>query len=1269
MTSPSFAQRLRKVTAVVAATALVLTSAILIGSSQAAADPLLSGEVAITGTPAAGRTITANPTGWEPNTTFTFEWSRSGQEYGTTRNVRIRDDDQADTVYRVTVTAHKDGFDDGQAQASVTVQTSQPGMPTDLTAATSGRTVQLSWTAPVNTGGMPLYTYRVQYRPSSGGSWQTFAHADSTSTSLTVTGLLGSTEYEFRVSAVNTNSPGVSIPTRPVRAVTEPPDLPAITSTPVAVAGYNRVTLSWQPPANAAAAAPLTYFIECYRYSGSASQNSTGFIYREWVPCVPDTGQLTPNSAGSLSYIVTGLPRYSFNFRVTAKNSVGAGPVSAQSNRVTPNASRPSAPRSVTNSVATDGMSITFNWRPPANLYGTALDHYELRWYQGGSYVAIPDANGGIAAPNTTTYVWTGYEDSESSAASPLGKNFYVRVYACNDEICSSSGGRTRVRLGTPRPPTAIQTAAHDSQAYASWTPGVVSGAYGPTANYEVQYRVVGSGTSGWTEASAQRSNNPAITIAGLANGTAYEIRVRAVGFNNRTSSWLTTSTALRVTPTAGAGRALDAVGDLGGEAGVERVALTWTAPAPSDDQPAATDYLIEKSTSPIGPWAVYKDGVSAETTAVVKNLRAGTSYYFRVQAVNINGLGTPSVTGPYSPEEAAPPGPPTDLRGQASENAVELTWARPADDGGAVITAYPVEYREFGSPDWQPVEVEDEEDPEDDEGDTGDDEEEVEAPTSFLLTGLDIDTAYEFRVAALNHAGQSDWTESIRVTTGILPDMPSNLTAVGRYEAVGLSWTAPDYSGSQAIIGYQVEYRLQDADAATPWQIISTLSDATVATVRNLVNDVMYDFRVRTVTYVGVSEPALATAIPGGLPLCDSPTDLNGKAGYTSASLSWTASANAAECGLEDYIVEYRQVGDPTWTAWVEWQHEPSTETAASIEDLTHNTSYEFRVSAYNGALSEPSNVLRLTIDGTVDFPYAPEDPWAEPEYNEVVLHWSPPSWDGGSAIIDYVIQFKQASATVWNVYEDGVSAAEEAVLQLDPTIAYNCRVAAKNELGRGAYSDSVDCQSLVPPTVTSAPLTLTATALDSAVSLAWLPPSDDGGAPPTSYVVQYRASGGAWTEQAVPQATPTSAVVSGLANGTAYEFQVAAVNEAGRGPWSNTATATPDDGVVPPVAPPASVSADVAAACGQVTLTWQAPTGDVVEGYTVSHKPSAAADWQSQDVSDTTAVIAGLAAGSYDFRLRAVNHKGLGPWSETVTASVVACLTPPTAVPALTA
>jgi hypothetical protein len=96
--------------------------------------------------------------------------------------------------------------------------------------------------------------------------------------------------------------------------------------------------------------------------------------------------------------------------------------------------------------------------------------------------------------------------------------------------------------------------------------------------------------------------------------------------------------------------------------------------------------------------------------------------------------------------------------------------------------------------------------------------------------------------------------------------------------------------------------------------------------------------------------------------------------------------------------------------------------------------------------------------------------------------------------------------------------------------------------------------------PVVPGAPWGAVTTGASGEVTVWFNPPLSDGGAAVSDYVVLYRLQGGgAWTW--FPDAVSASPhiTVTGLANGAPYEFEVAAINAAGLGPWSEVAAGTP--------------------------------------------------------------------------------------------------------------
>ncbi|MGW2621269.1 fibronectin type III domain-containing protein [Micromonospora taraxaci] len=207
--------------------------------------------------------------------------------------------------------------------------------------------------------------------------------------------------------------------------------------------------------------------------------------------------------------------------------------------------------------------------------------------------------------------------------------------------------------------------------------------------------------------------------------------------------------------------------------AGFTSATVTWTAPA-SNGSPI-TSYLI----TPI------RDGVTqptltfdaSTTSRTLTGLTAGSSYAFRVAAVNAYG------TGAASPASAAVvpytlPGAPTITSVTAGTTAARLSWTTPAN-GGSAITGYTVTpYLDGVAQTPQTF--------------TG-------AATTQTVTGLTGGTTYTFRVAAINAAGtgpQSAASASVTVnpapTLTFAPPPPGKVYDPYQYQLTVTGGTAP---------------------------------------------------------------------------------------------------------------------------------------------------------------------------------------------------------------------------------------------------------------------------------------------------------------------------------------------------------------------------------------------------------------------------------------------------------------------------------------------
>jgi len=178
-----------------------------------------------------------------------------------------------------------------------------------------------------------------------------------------------------------------------------------------------------------------------------------------------------------------------------------------------------------------------------------------------------------------------------------------------------------------------------------------------------------------------------------------------------------------------------------------------------------------------------------------------------------------------------------------------------------------------------------------------------------------------------------------------------------------------------------------------------------------------------------------------------------------------------------------------------------------------------------------------------------------------------------------------------------------------LAASTAYYYRVSAYNNSGSSAYATATGSTLAPVLLVPAAPAGVTATAGDAKVSLAW-----SAGTGATSYSVKRSTtSGGPYAT--VQSGTATSAVDSGLTNGTTYYYVVTASNAAGESVNSVQVGANP---AAVPTAPAAPSGLAATAGDARVTLAWTAPVG--ATAYSVKRSTTNGGPYTVLTTSNTT-------------------------------------------------
>lgn len=1114
-----------------------------------------------------------------------------------------------------------------------------PSAPSALVATGGPAEVQVAWRAPEADNGAPVTDYVVQYAASSGGPFSTFADGDGTATTSLVSDLLNGTTYHFRVAAVNAAGTG---PASAIASATPSttPDAAVISS----LEGADGSLVVDLGASSDGGAALVRYE---YRLDGGS-----------WI----STGStLEPFTIGGLTNGTE------YEVEVRAVNGNGVGPSSAPKS-ATPR-SAPAAPAISAVALDTGAVAVTFtlgsNGGSPVTNVEYSIDGGDTWTTRSPAATTSPVSIGGLVG----------------------GQTYEVRLRAVNAYGPGApSNASTVTAKGTPEAPSITSLLAGDR----TLSVAVVAGPNGGSAITNYEYSIDGGDT--WTTRSPASAASP-VVITGLTNGTTYPVRVRAAnaagagdassidegtprttpgapvidsetivgiggeldvefsapssdggsaittyqystdaGATWRTRGTGTTSSPLRIstlssdasTPLVGGDtypveiRAVNAAGP--GAASAVADGITTTVPgAPliddvevSDgsarvtfDAPSNGGSTIERYEYRLdgGSWT---DTGSSSGVVLIGGLANAGTYEIELRAVNSVGAGPAS--SPRTISVRTTPAAPEVESVLAGDGTLSVSFVA-GDDGGDTIVSY--DYSTDGGTTWRST-----------GGGTSSPTQlsTVSASGSPLANG----TLYPVQLRAVNSVGAGAASVTTLVAPQGTPDAPQNLTLQpgDRRLVVGVDLGS---DGGSAISG--LEYRL---DGGT-WVDAGSLSAP--FTIAGLTNGTSYQVEVRALSALGAGA---ASAAAQGTPstVSSAPRDVVATVEDGATDVTWAAPLSDGGAAVVAYVVtlfDQPTGGVPQASCTTEGA------TACDVTPLDNGTTYYVGVVALNAAGASPSSSPRVAVTplGRPTVSIAAVNPGASD------LLVGVDSDDNGAPISTYEYRLDGGAWT-----SAGTSSEPFGISGLTTGTTYVVEVRARNSVGAGAASAPV---AATPRTVPGAPRSVVATGTDASAQLSWTPPSSDGGAAISDYVVQYATSAsGPFTTFADGTSANTSATVSGLVNGSEYVFRVAAVNAAGTGSSSPLASTTPL------AAPGAPNLTSLSVGSQYVQAAFTAPSsngGSSITGYQYQLNGG---EWRNASTSTSPITIAGLTNGqSYTVALRAVNAVGGGTASNTRTAT----------------
>ncbi|HWE03064.1 MAG TPA: fibronectin type III domain-containing protein [Tepidisphaeraceae bacterium] len=1053
-----------------------------------------------------------------------------------------------------------------------------PAAPTLTVASSTPTSISLSWTPSVS-----ATSYLLERSANAGVTW-TSAVTQSTTTYAN-TGLTPNTAYQFRVTAINgTGSSTVSS----TASATTPLATP--TGFGLTVASATEIDLAWNAVASATnykierspngttwttlttmgltgasdtyadttVAAGTTYYYRISATSGSGVSVATAASSALTLSAAPvltatvvsaaavnlawnattgaatykiesstnggtTWGTLAAANAG-ITYAVTGLaPDTVYTFRVSATNATGASAPSATVTVTTPL----SAPSSFTATVAS-ATEIDLAWAPVVNAtsYIISRSLNNTVW----TTLSTPGVNG----------ISTTFADTTVAA----GTTYYYHI-AAHNAAGSSATASIGATLTLPAAPVLTATTASSTSINLAW-PAVLSA---------TAYKIERS-TDGGTTWSSIVPTQPGITYVntGLTADTAYKYRVSSINATGTSAaSSAVSATTLLAAPS---GFSLTV-------ASATEVDLAWSAVAD------ATGFKIERSLNNTAWTTLVAAGVTGTSMSYANTgLTAGTTYYYRLSAIDAVGVSTAATAAAVLTLPAAP----TLTAGVISATQINLSWT-----ASASATSYKLEKSTDNGNTWSTVVT--------------------QATLTYSNTGLTADTAYQYRVTAMNATGSSFPSAVVFPTT--LLAAPTGFTAVASSATVvNLGWAA---------IADATSWHVDRSVNNTTWTgIASPAAGATSYSDTTAVAGTTYYYRLSALSPSGISVPTAAITVltyPAAPVVAANPTSA------TTIALTWPAILSATT-----YKVEQSTDGGFAWTTLAAANTTPSY----TVTGLTADTSYKFRVSAINttGTSAASSTATAVT------FTLAPTGVTATAALaTEIDL-----AWNAVTDATGYKIE-QSSNGTTWTTLSTSSlnsSSVSFAVTGLTAGTMYYFRMSTISASGTSSPTTAVSASTLSPtPTITTSVISSTQ------INLSW---GTSTGA--TSYKVEVNPAGGGWTTLATP--VTTSYFATGLTPDTVYQFRVSAVNASGTSNASAAVTATTY------LTSPIGFS-DTVISATEVDLSWTAVTDAVT--YKVERSLDNIA-WSTLTSSDATITYHDSAASAgtlYYYRVSAVDGAGV--------------------------
>jgi hypothetical protein len=631
--------------------------------------------------------------------------------------------------------------------------------------------------------------------------------------------------------------------------------------------------------------------------------------------------------------------------------------------------------------------------------------------------------------------------------------------------------------------------------------------------------------------------------------------------------------------------------------AGDTMITVRWNS------QPNALSYKVYGGTTDNPTTQI--DSVNT-TVSVITGLSNKRPYYVRIKAVYANGESDFSETASATPWPAdeAPEEAPSNISIIQGDGYLSISWDKA--DGATEYELYIADTTSIPQTPRRTL-----------------------SGTQATITDLQNGTVYYIWIKSLNTNGASDYSEikaGMPSLPAVAPDAPSAANLVAGNKKIYASWTAVTGASS-----YELWYNTEDTTTgATQLPIIDASAELS-ATISGLTNNTVYYVWVRARNNIGASPYSLsASCTPSAfteIPASPGAPALVAGNGKLSASWDDVEGALSYELwyGTSSNSASALQYGDDI------------SGTSAEIRGLTNNTTYYVWLKAKNnlGASDFGPSASGMPVFVPTTAPEAVSGLFLRIGNSEITALWD----TNEDATAYEVFTGTTNNSGEASKYGEDVTDTTITISSLTNGTTYYVWIKAKNTIGSSDFGTAASAKPIGDMG------TVLVASGNGSLSASW-----DAVAGADTYNVYY-STNTTQPDVASDTVNTTSAVISGLTNGSTYYVWVKPVNSYGAGTVSSMVSGMPSLSAVPPASSPTPVLNAIAN--GSLSFTWDAIAG--ASSYEVWYGTLSASDRATKygdDITGTSTTISGLTNGTvYDVWIKAKNNSGTASFGSSAS------------------